>query len=63
MKKDIIDFQVKFNIIKGCFLIKKKECLKLKEIIKGLEINLKVLSEEKGKEKFLEKMNRFEIEN
>lgn len=42
---------------------KKKECLKLKEIIEGLKINLKVLSEEKGKECFLEKMNRFEIEN
>lgn len=49
---------------KGMFLDKKKkECLKLKETIKGLEINLKALSEEKGKEKFLEKMNRLETEN
>lgn len=42
---------------------KKKECLKLKETIEGLEINLKALSEEKGKECFLEKMNRLETEN
>lgn len=31
--------------------------------MKGLEINLKALSEERGKEKFLEKMNRLETEN
>lgn len=41
----------------------KKKSLKLKETIKGLEINLKALSEEKGKESFLEKMNRLETEN
>lgn len=63
MKKDTTDLQAKSNIIKGCFLIKKKECLKLKETMKGLEINLKALSEERGKEKFLEKMNRLETEN
>lgn len=60
---DTTDLQAKSNIIKGCFLIKKKECLKLKESIKGLEINLKALSEGKGKESFLEKMNRLETEN
>lgn len=41
----------------------KRKCLKLKETIKGLEINLKALREEKGKESFLEKMNRLETEN
>lgn len=44
---DTTDLQAKSNIIKRCFLIKKKECLKLKETIEGLEINLKALSEEK----------------
>lgn len=62
MKKDTTDLQAKSNIKMGCFLIKKKS-LKLKETIKGLEINLKALSEEKGKESFLEKMNRLETEN
>lgn len=61
MKKDTTDLQAKSNIKMGCFLIKKN--LKLKETIKGLEISLKALSEEKGKESFLEKMNRLETEN
>lgn len=47
MKKDTTDLQAKSNIKMGCFLIKKN--LKLKETIKGLEINLKARRERQRK--------------